>query len=80
MNTVKEVKNVLSEQVPEEDDLTDVHCKQKVDDSIHEDTVDQITKSTEKSSILSSYSNVFEGPLESSVASEKFSVISSYSN
>ena len=85
MNTIKEVRNILSEQVPVEDNLsTDIHFIQSI--GMHgssKDTLDQTAESSvasEKSSIVSTYSDVFEGPLESGMASETSSIISIYSD
>ena len=78
MNTVKEVRNILSEHVLEDNMVT------SSDVSIlgPSDTVDQITENSmysvisEESIATSTYSNVLEGPLECDIASEVSSVYS----
>ena len=84
MNTIKEVRNILSEQEDNLSTSTDIHFMQSM--NIHgpsKDKLDQIAENSvasEKSSVLSTYSNVFEGPLESGMVSETSSIISIYSD
>ena len=87
MNTVNEVKNILSDQVPLEDDdviiPTNVHFVQRNDNSMNSldgvsiNPLDHIAGNSITSETCSIYSTVFESPLESTVtsslASESFS-------
>ena len=76
MNTIKEVRNILSEHVLEDymDTSTDVNILGP------SDTLDKIARNSitsEESIAISTYSNVLEGPLEYDIASE---VSSAYSD
>ena len=82
MNTVKDVRNLLSEIVPDEDNGSDVsidtHFTQRLDPL--KNILDQIAENSIASETSSTFSNVFEGPLESGMASETSSIISIYSD
>ena len=92
MNTVKEIKNILSEQIPvevDEDDLiisTNIHRVQNDNTTpsnlniVPEDSLDQNTGNSIASETISIYSTNIEGPLESTMLSLNVASESSTTN
>ena len=85
MNTIKEVRNILSEQVPvEEDDfiisprIQNINTPTAVFNNVCKDALDQMVESSFPSEKPSTHSNISEEPLEKSSASETSSA--TYSN